>query len=135
MRPAISSRTLLVSVLSLLAPAAAGLAQSSHAIAFHVGRDDALPTESTLGGLSYTTWSGSLGVRASGSLALGQVDQTENNIDGTWKITAWTADADAILSPFRGGARVRRAPPVCVRRHRRARRALPRPASARRSRR
>jgi cell wall-associated NlpC family hydrolase len=103
MRPAIASRTLLVAVLSSLAPAAAGLAQSSHAIAFHVGRDEALPTETTLGGLSYTTWSGSLGVRASGSLALGQVDQTENNIDGTWKVTAWTADADAILSPFRGG--------------------------------
>jgi cell wall-associated NlpC family hydrolase len=103
MRPAISPRTLLVSALSLLAPAAAGLAQSSHAIAFHVGRDDALPMEATMGGLSYTTWSGSLGVRASGSLALGQVNQTENNVDGTWKITAWTADADAILSPFRGG--------------------------------
>jgi hypothetical protein len=102
MRPAIPSRTLLVFALSFMAPAAAG-AQSSHAIAFHVGRDDALPVESTLGGLSYTTWSGSLGVRASGSLALGQVEQTENNIDGTWKVTAWTADADAILSPFRGG--------------------------------
>lgn len=103
MRPALPSRTLLVSALSLLAPAAAGLAQSSHAIAFHIARDDALPAEATLGGISYTTWSGSLGVRASGSMALGQVNQTENNIDGTWKITAWTADADAILSPFRGG--------------------------------
>ena len=103
MRPAISSRTLLLSVLSSLAPTAAGLAQSSHAISFHIGRNEALPMDATLGGLSYTTWSGSFGVRASGSLALGQVERAENNVDGTWKITAWTADADAILSPFRGG--------------------------------
>lgn len=100
MRPTISSRALLVSVLSSLAPAA-GLAQSRHAIAFHLGRNDALPTETTLGGLSYTSWAGVLGVRGSGALALGRVDRTTNNADGTFKITAWTADADVILSPFR----------------------------------
>jgi hypothetical protein len=99
MRPTILSRTLLVSVLSSLAPAAA-LGQSRHAIAFHLGRNDALPTEVTLGGLSYTSWAGMLGVRGSGALALGRVDRTTDN-DGTVKITAWTADADAILSPFR----------------------------------
>src|SRR5688572_4044123 len=100
MRPTISSRALLVSVLSSLAPAA-GFAQSRHAIAFHLGRNDALPTETTLGGLSYTSWAGMLGVRASGALALGRVDRTSNNTDGTLKITAWTSDADVILSPFR----------------------------------
>lgn len=100
MRPTISSRALLVSVLSSLVPAA-GLAQSRHALAFHLGRNDALPTETTLGGLSYTSWAGVLGVRGSGALALGRVDRTANNADGTVKITAWTADADVILSPFR----------------------------------
>jgi cell wall-associated NlpC family hydrolase len=100
MRPTILSRTLLVSVLSVLAPAVA-LAQSRHAIAFHLGRNDALPTETTLGGLSYTSWAGVLGVRGSGALALGRVDRTTSNGDGTLKITAWTADADVILSPFR----------------------------------
>jgi hypothetical protein len=100
MRPTISSRTLLVSVLSSIVPGA-GLAQSRHAIAFHLGRNDALPTEATLGGLSYTSWAGVLGVRAGGSLALGRVDRTANNADGTLKITAWTADADAMFSPFR----------------------------------
>src|SRR5688572_16561264 len=100
MRPTISTRTLLVSVLSSLVPAAV-LAQSRHAIAFHLGRNDALPTETTLGGLSYTSWAGMLGVRGSGALALGRVDRTTNNADGTLKITAWTADADVIFSPFR----------------------------------
>jgi hypothetical protein len=100
MRPTTLSRTLLVSVLSSLVPAAV-LAQSRHAIAFHLGRNDALPTEATLGGLSYTSWAGVLGVRGSGALALGRVDRTTTNSDGTVKITAWTADADAILSPFR----------------------------------
>jgi cell wall-associated NlpC family hydrolase len=101
MRPTISSRTLLVSVLSSLLVPGAGLAQSRHAIAFHLGRNDALPTEATLGGLSYTSWAGAFGVRASGALALGRVDRTANNADGTVKITAWTADADVIFSPFR----------------------------------
>jgi hypothetical protein len=100
MRPTISSRTLLVSVLSSFLPAI-GLTQSRHAIAFHLGRSDALPTETTLGGLSYTSWAGMLGVRGSGALALGRVDRTANNADGTLKVTAWTADADVILSPFR----------------------------------
>jgi cell wall-associated NlpC family hydrolase len=100
MWPTISSRALLVSVLSSLVPAA-GFAQSRHAIAFHLGRNDALPTEATLGGLSYTSWAGVLGVRGSGSLALGRVDRAANNADGTLKITAWTADADVLLSPFR----------------------------------
>jgi hypothetical protein len=100
MRPTILSRTLLVSVLSALVPAAA-LAQSRHAIGFHLGRNDALPTETTLGGLSYTSWAGVLGVRGSGALALGRVDRTASNADGTLKITAWTADADVMLSPFR----------------------------------
>jgi len=100
MRPTISSRALLVSVLSSLVPAAV-FAQSRHAIAFHLGRNDALPTETTLGGLSYTSWAGMLGVRGSGALALGRVDRTTNNADGTLKITAWTADADVIFSPFR----------------------------------
>jgi hypothetical protein len=40
-------------------------------------------------------------VRGSGALALGRVDRTSSNTDGTLKITAWTADADVILSPFR----------------------------------
>ena len=100
MRPTISSRVLLVSVLSFLGPAGA-LAQSRHALGFHLGRNDALPTETTLGGLSYTSWAGMLGVRGSGAMALGRVDRTANNADGTLKITAWTADADVILSPFR----------------------------------
>ena len=100
MRPIISSRTVLTFALSSLVPAVA-VAQSRHAIAFHLGRNDALPTESTLGGLSYTSWTGILGVRGSGALALGRVDKTSNNVDGTLKITAWTADADVMLSPFR----------------------------------
>jgi hypothetical protein len=100
MRPTISSRTLLVSVLASLAPTV-GLAQLSHSIGFHLGRSDALPTETTLGGLSYTSWAGMLGVRGSGALALGRVDRTNDNVDGTLKITAWTADADVIFSPFR----------------------------------
>ena len=100
MRPIISSRSLLVSVLASLAPAAA-LAQTRHAIGFHLGRNDALPTETTLGGLSYTSWAGALGIRASGAASLGRVDRTDNNVDGTLKITAWTGDADVMLSPFR----------------------------------
>lgn len=99
MRPTISSCAVLVSVLSL-APVA-GVAQSRHAIAFHLGRNDALPLETTLGGMSYTSWAGILGVRASGALGLGRVERTATNSDGTLKITAWTADADVILSPFR----------------------------------
>ena len=100
MRPILSSRTVLIFALSSLIPVAA-IAQSRHAIAFHLGRNDALPTENTLGGLSYTSWAGMLGVRGSGALSLGRVDRTANNADGTTKITAWTADADVILSPFR----------------------------------
>ncbi|HZO19222.1 MAG TPA: C40 family peptidase [Gemmatimonadaceae bacterium] len=99
MRPTISSCAVFVSVLSL-APIA-GMAQSRHAIAFHVGRNDALPLETTLGGISYTSWAGILGVRASGALGLGRVERTATNSDGTLKITAWTADGDVILSPFR----------------------------------
>ncbi len=34
-------------------------------------------------------------------MSLGRVDRTPTNEDGTTKITAWTADADVILSPFR----------------------------------
>lgn len=100
MRPTISSRSLLISVLASLAPVAAS-AQARHAIGFHLGRNDALPTETTLGGLSYTSWAGPFGVRGSGALALGRVDRTTNNSDGTLKITAWTADADVLFSPFR----------------------------------
>jgi hypothetical protein len=99
MRPTLSSRSLLVSVLASVAPAA-GLAQS-HGIGFHLGRNDALPLETTLGGLSYTSWAGALGVRASGAMSLARVNRTDNNVDGTLKITAWTADADVLLSPFR----------------------------------
>ena len=99
MRPTISSYAVLVSVLSF-APVA-GIAQSRHAIAFHLGRNDALPLETTLGGISYTSWAGILGVRASGALGLGRVERTPTNSDGTLKITAWTADGDVILSPFR----------------------------------
>lgn len=102
MRPTLSSRSLLVSVLASLAPAT-GLAQS-HAIGFHLGRDDALPMETTLGGLSYTSWAGSFGVRASGAISLARVNRTDNNVDGTLKITAWTGDADVMLSPFRSGS-------------------------------
>lgn len=100
MRPILSSRALLIFALSSLLPLAAS-AQSRHAIAFHLGRNDALPTETTLGGLSYTSWAGMLGVRGSGAMSLGRFDRTATNEDGTWKITAWTADADVILSPFR----------------------------------
>ena len=100
MRPILSSRTVLIFALSSLVPAVA-IAQSRHAIAFHVAQNDALPTEATLGGLSYTSWAGMLGVRGSGALSLGRVDRTANNADGTLKVTAWTADADVILSPFR----------------------------------
>ena len=99
MRPTLSSRSLLVSVLASVAPAA-GLAPS-HGIGFHLGRNDALPMETTLGGLSYTSWAGALGVRASGAMSLARVNRTDNNVDGTLKITAWTADADVLLSPFR----------------------------------
>jgi hypothetical protein len=100
MRPILSSRALLTFALSSLLPIAA-FAQSRHAIAFHLGESDALPTETTLGGLSYTSWAGMLGVRGSGAMSLGRVDRTATNEDGTLKITAWTADADVILSPFR----------------------------------
>lgn len=100
MRPILSSRSILILALSSLVPVVA-IAQSRHAIAFHLGRNDALPTETTLGGVSYTSWTGMLGVRGSGALSLGRVDRTANNADGTLKITAWTADADVILSPFR----------------------------------
>ncbi|MGQ0715469.1 MAG: C40 family peptidase [Gemmatimonadaceae bacterium] len=100
MRPILSSRSLLVPALAALVPITA-LAQTRHALGFHVGRNDALPTETTLGGLSYTSWAGSFGVRASGAIALGRVDRTDNNVDGTTKITAWTGDADVLLSPFR----------------------------------
>jgi hypothetical protein len=90
MRPILSSIALPAFALSSLVPLA--VAQSRHAIAFHLGRNDALPREATLGGLSYTSWAGILGVRASGALALGRVDRTASNTDGTLKITAWTAD-------------------------------------------
>jgi len=100
MRPIFSSRALLTFALSSLLPLAAS-AQSRHAIAFHLGESNALPTENTLGGLSYTSWAGMLGVRGSGAVSLGRVDRTASNEDGTLKITAWTADADVILSPFR----------------------------------
>src|SRR5919109_1309288 len=100
MRPTISSRTLLVSLVVSLAPTV-GRTQVGHAIGFHLGRSDALPTETTLGGLSYTSWAGVFGVGGSGALSLGRVDRTANNVDGTVKITAWTADADVIFSPFR----------------------------------
>jgi hypothetical protein len=100
MRPILSSRALLIFALSSVFPVT-GVAQSRHAVAFHLGRNDALPTEATLGGLSYTSWAGMLGVRGSGAVSLGRVDRTPNNEDGTTKITAWTADADVILSPFR----------------------------------
>lgn len=102
MRPTLSSRALLVSILGSLVPCA-GLAQS-HGIGFHLGRDDALPLETTLGGLSYTSWAGSFGVRASGAMSLARVNRTDNDVDGTLKITAWTADADVLLSPFRPGS-------------------------------
>ena len=100
MRPILSSCALLIFALLSGFPVLA-LAQSRHAVAFHVGRNDALPTETTLGGLSYTSWAGMLGVRGSGAMSLGRVDRTPTNEDGTTKITAWTADADVILSPFR----------------------------------
>ncbi len=100
MRPILSSRAVLIFALSSVFPVT-GIAQSRHAIAFHLGRNDALPTEATLGGLSYTSWAGMLGVRGSGAMSLGRVDRTPNNEDGTTKITAWTADADVMLSPFR----------------------------------
>jgi hypothetical protein len=99
MRPLLSSIALPAFALSSLVPPV--VAQSRHAIGFHVGRNDALPRELTLGGLSYTSWAGVLGVRGSGALALGRVDRTASNTDGTMKITAWTADADVLLSPFR----------------------------------
>lgn len=99
MRPILSSIALPALALSSLVPAVH--AQSRHGVGFHVGRNDALPQEATLGGFSYTSWAGVLGVRGSGALALGRVDRTSSNTDGTLKITAWTADADVILSPFR----------------------------------
>ncbi len=102
MRPTLSSRALLVSAVASLVPAA-GFAQT-HGIGFHLGRDDALPMETTLGGLSYTSWAGSFGVRASGAMSLARVNRTDDNVDGTLKITAWTADADVLLSPFRPGS-------------------------------
>lgn len=99
MRPILPSIALIVFALFSAAPVA--LAQSRHAVALHLGQSDALPTETTLGGLSYTSWTGILGVRGSGAMSLGRVDRTATNEDGTLKITAWTADADVILSPFR----------------------------------
>lgn len=99
MRPILSSISLIAFALLSVAPVA--VAQSRHAVALHLGQDDALPTETTLGGLSYTSWTGILGVRGSGAMSLGRVDRTTTNEDGTLKITAWTADADVILSPFR----------------------------------
>lgn len=99
MRPILSSISLIAFALLSVAPVA--VAQSRHAVALHLGQSDALPTETTLGGLSYTSWTGILGVRGSGAMSLGRVDRTTTNEDGTLKITAWTADADVILSPFR----------------------------------
>lgn len=96
------SRSLLLVGIAATAPCLAA-AQSRHAVGFHVGRNDALPLETTLGGLSYTSWAGVFGVRASGAMSLGTVDRSATNSDGTLKITAWTADADVLLSPFRAG--------------------------------
>ena len=109
MRPTFSSRTLLVSVLSSIVPAV-GLAQSRHAISFHLGRNDALPTEATRGGstraagpvvtsIDEAGWQGVLGVRAGGALALGRVDRTANNADGSMTATRPRKPINATCQP------------------------------------
>lgn len=85
----------------LAAAAAPAMAQHSGAIGFHVSRNDALPTEPHLGGLTLSTFSGPLGVRLNGGLHFTERQPDEFHRRSRIGIGAWTADADLVIAPFR----------------------------------
>ena len=76
-------------------------AQYSGSIGFHVSRNDALPSEPHLGGISISTFSGPLGVRLNGGLHFTEREPTAYHHTKRVGIGAWTADADLVLAPFR----------------------------------
>ena len=88
--------------LMVVVAAAAPLdAQYSGAVGFHVSRNDALPTEPHLGGLSLSTYSGPLGVRLNGGLHFTEREPNAHHRSSRLSVGAWTADADLVLAPFR----------------------------------
>ena len=86
---------------ALMAAAAPMAAQHTGAIGFHVSRNDALPTEPHLGGLTLSTFSGPLGVRLNGGLHLTEREPNDFRRHSRLGVGAWTADADLVLAPLR----------------------------------
>ena len=76
-------------------------AQYSGSIGFHVSRNDALPSEPHLGGISLSTFSGPLGVRLNGALHFTEREPNTYRHTTRIGIGAWSADADLVLAPFR----------------------------------
>lgn len=76
-------------------------AQYSGSIGFHVSRNDALPSEPHLAGISLSTYSGPLGVRLNGGLHFTEREPTEYRHTTRIGVGAWSADADLVLAPFR----------------------------------
>jgi hypothetical protein len=85
-------------VLVLASPANA---QYSGSIGFHFSRNDALPTEPHLGGISLSSYAGPLGVRLNGGLHLTEREPNSYRHKTRLGVGAWTADADLVLAPFR----------------------------------
>lgn len=86
---------------ALLLGAAPVAAQHSGAIGFHYSRNDALPTQPHLAGLTLSTFSGPLGVRLNGGLHFTEREPDAFHHRSRIGIGAWTADADLVLAPFR----------------------------------
>jgi cell wall-associated NlpC family hydrolase len=84
-----------------LASAAHLDAQYTSAIGLYVSRNDALPTEPHLGGLSFSTFSGPIGVRLNGGLHFTEREPNAFRRSSKIGVGAWTADADLVLAPFR----------------------------------
>lgn len=88
-------------VCALVAASTPAASQYSGAIGVHVSRNDALPTEPHLGGLTLSTFSGPLGVRLNGGLHFTEREPNDFRRRSRLGVGAWTADADLVLAPFR----------------------------------
>lgn len=76
-------------------------AQYSGSVGFHVSRNDALPTSPHLGGLTFSSFGGPLGVRLNGALHFTRDRNAGYDYEDRVRIGAWSADADLLVAPFR----------------------------------
>lgn len=76
-------------------------AQGPVAVSAFVARNGALPSNPTLGGLAFSTYTGPLGFRLSGAMHLTQTGRVTEFDSPRLGVGAWSADADLVLAPLR----------------------------------